>query len=94
MALHDDDSRSDYEENRSERRLVHGLFRTSPLIGDPAKSRFSPAGHANLSEIATAATKGDPQAAKAATEKLVQDAAKVKSSDTALTGALGLPQTA
>jgi hypothetical protein len=60
---------------------------------DQLKARFTTVA-TDLSEIATAATKGDPQAAKAATEKLVQDAAKVKSSDTALTGALGLPQTA
>ena len=48
---------------------------------------------ADLTAIASAATNGDPPAAKAATEKLVQDAARVKAHDTALTKSLGLSQT-
>jgi len=47
----------------------------------------------DLTTIATAATNGDPTAAKSATEKLVRDAARVKAHDTALTKALGLSQT-
>jgi hypothetical protein len=59
---------------------------------DQLKMRFT-AVATDLTSISTAATKGDPTAAKTATEKLVKDAAQVKTSDTALTSALGLPQT-
>jgi hypothetical protein len=48
---------------------------------------------ADLSTIATAATNGAPQSARAATIKLVRDAARVKAYDVALTAALGLPHT-
>jgi hypothetical protein len=45
----------------------------------------------DLGKIATAATKHDATTARTLTTTLVQDAAKVKSSDTALTKGLGLP---
>jgi hypothetical protein len=48
---------------------------------------------ADLSAIATAATRGEPQTARSATIKLVRDATQVKAHDKALTAALGLPQT-
>ena len=47
----------------------------------------------DLSTIVTAATTGKPQAARAATIKLVRDATQVKAHDNGLTAALGLPQT-
>jgi uncharacterized phage infection (PIP) family protein YhgE len=46
-----------------------------------------------LSQIATAATKHDAKTARALTTSLVQNASKVKSSETALTKGLGLPAT-
>jgi hypothetical protein len=45
----------------------------------------------DLSSISTAATQHNATQAKSATEKLIQDAAKVKSSDTAITSGLHLP---
>jgi hypothetical protein len=70
-------------------------------LGSPEKYRAElaqlTAGFASvasdLTAIKTAAAKGDPQAAKTATTKLVADAAIVKTHDQALTAALGLPQT-
>lgn len=46
---------------------------------------------ANLKQIATAATKHDAKTARALTATLVQDAAKVQSSEEAITKGLGLP---
>jgi hypothetical protein len=45
----------------------------------------------DLSDISSAATQHDATQAKNATEKLIEDAAKVKSSDTAITSGLHLP---
>jgi hypothetical protein len=48
---------------------------------------------ADLTNISTAAAKHDATTAESATKTLVGDAAKVKTADTSLTKALGLPAT-
>jgi hypothetical protein len=48
---------------------------------------------ADLTAISTAAAAGNPPAAKAATTKLLRDAATVKAHDNSLTASLGIPQT-
>lgn len=46
----------------------------------------------DLHAVSTAATQGNASAAKSAAEKLVQDAATLKTTDTKLSQQLGLPQ--